>query len=149
MLPIPGQGTRSYMPQLEIPHAARNIEDATTKTRHSWMKFFNSVSELPQPPQVWQLIKHSHKIQLQFLVKANVYDSKICRAKASRKKMYIGRFQRTNAGFCIYSFHNYTGHALSLIHTHQTIDICGISLPKESCLSFRVWVFCGGELVIS
>ena len=39
---IPGQGTRSHMPQLKIPHAtvkiphtATNIPCAATKTRHS------------------------------------------------------------------------------------------------------------------
>ena len=35
---IPGQGTRSHMPQLKIPHAAAKIPRATTKTGHSLNK---------------------------------------------------------------------------------------------------------------
>ena len=38
---VPGQGTRSHMPQLKILHAATKIPHATTKTRHSQInKYF-------------------------------------------------------------------------------------------------------------
>ena len=35
LLLIPGQGTRSHMPQLKIPHAAMKIPHAATKIRCS------------------------------------------------------------------------------------------------------------------
>ena len=37
---IPGQGTRSHMPQLKILQVSMKIPHATTKTRHSQINIF-------------------------------------------------------------------------------------------------------------